>query len=462
MPQQASSTLSVPEWPRQECCGSSADTPMLNTNTSNQIDRPQGSGAATSDELPTAPSFSKLDQDASLYNQMSLFTQSVLSPYLWPNGSPQPRIHHESFAHLALLCTIAAAVWGDREVSAQAELLRSQAHEHLYEVLRAGLAATPSGLQTILDLCCIETIAGNSGQARLHLKMLRDLVSQIAGILCVDGGLREDLISCDCYFALKCETRPLFPAKDWAIAKLHDAWVSKLQASDPVSPHDKGSSPLLLQISQDLRLVFEALRELFMAHSTLVRGRLHQAERLAEWCRWRKLYCISRLADHYVNASLYAHQYDSPQVEKATALAAALLTNMALGSPEPVSLALTLLKRLQLLLRVESSATQQHGQPLLRLWAVYVGSLAESLHSGERSYGSEYWFRIELVKSSRACQLQVPADLNGLLRQVLFSEELQSEVDHDAPRRTFDLVPGLYTSCDISWRLPAAAEHFRN
>ncbi|KAI9869568.1 MAG: hypothetical protein M1823_009026, partial [Watsoniomyces obsoletus] len=83
-------------------------------------------------------------------------------------------------------------------------------------------------LKAILKLFSTETIVDNTAVARAHLKMLRNMVTAEGGVILLDSWFREDLLSCDCYFALKYGTRPTLPAQEWTPGPLSQPWKARL------------------------------------------------------------------------------------------------------------------------------------------------------------------------------------------------------------------------------------------
>lgn len=336
-----------------------------------------------------------------------------------------------------------------------------QATKSIRESLRESDKATCNHLQAVLDIFSCETVSGNSRRARAFLKLLNGLVNQCGGITSLEVSLREEILSCDCYFSLRYATRPLFPAKDWAIGKLDAPWTSQIERMDPCVYQSKRSPSALVADFPTLRLVLDALQELFTVHAGLLHCYLPQDAQLLQWYRIRKLYCVSRLADHYVDITLYPYQLSFPSVEAYCTIAAVLLANMVLGCPEPINLGVTLMKTLRRLLDNGANGQEQPRHRNLRLWAVYVGSLAERVHAPSWPGSVQLGFQAELASMSCVEGSDDWPVLEQVLRQVLYDDDLQQEVQCGTPCRTLDLVHGLYTTCGLSWRLPFSASAAR-
>ena len=407
------------------------------------------------------------DPGASTYlvSKILTFAYEYLLPQTWPDETGKNQWPYEtargwddaaamtqdqcySNAYLAFLAAAMADRQGDTSLTHQARAFQGQAMSELRQrVSRKG----PQELLTfkaVLKLFSSETIIDNTAVARVHLKMLRNLLTAAGGVILLDSWFREDLLSCDCYFALKYGTRPLFPAQEWTPGPLSQPWRARLVSAGIYGDHaatvdNAIEHPILKAICTDLRELFKA-QEYIHTHD------VPSDDQLLRWRQLRKFDCISRLGDHYVNVSIYPHLYDKPATQSFTTLAAALLTNMILGSPEPCRYGTKLLKDLKKKLVESETANESPEEKRLRLWAAYVGSLGERVHPVE----TETWFRDHMRATGAEMEVEGWEDAEKIFKQFLYSKNLHDEIKNSPTYRQEDFRKGLYGACGTSWRQP--------
>lgn len=404
------------------------------------------------------------------------FAYDHVLPYLWPNDSTHSlgklpamsawdnvaaiaNYADHDMIYLALFAALKAMVSCDQEAHLRALVLRRHAIIALNQHDHDKLAVSEGSMKAVLSMFSLETIIGMNGAARRYLKMLRNLVEAYGGIMRIESAFREEMLTCDCYFALKYGTRPLFPSRDWTPGQLNEAWRAQLDYAE-LSPRSTEKATLLIDFP-NLKLILEALRELLVVHNHLVEHKLPFDYQLLQWCCFRRLDCISRLADHYVNVTLYPHQYTLPQVESFCAIAAALMTNIVLGCPEPHNSGRTLMSTLRKHLIFSRTGSGTDRCRRLRLWATYVGSLAERVHPEADAHAGEHWFQTSLGTLAGELEMGSWPEMQAALQQVLYDERLQTEIASGTPCRTSDLFPGLHSPCCISWRLPLSTDPCR-
>jgi hypothetical protein len=399
--------------------------------------------------------------------KLSTFAYEYLVPHLWPmepgnvQGSYEiarcwdevAAMSHDTCyanAYSALLATLMADFTHDDCLAYQAQVFQGKAMAELKQRVSTGNAGDLLSLKAILKLFCSETIVDNTSVARLHLKMLRNLVCANGGVILLDSWFREDLLSCDCYFALKYGTRPVLPAAEWTPGPLSQPWKARLVSAGVFGDHAAGvdssvEHPILKSIFMDLREVFKT-QEYALSHE------VQADDQLLRWRQLRKFDCISRLADHYTNLTIYAHLFDFPRTQAMTTIATALLTNLILGCPEPVRFGNRLMEELRCRIVDSECELKESDGKRLRLWALYIGSLAERIHP--QGLPNEKWFSLRLKESTAELGLQSWEDMKKLLRQLLFSVRLHDEVEGGRAHRTHDFRKGLYSISGVSWRLP--------
>ena len=332
--------------------------------------------------------------------------------------------------------------------------IRKPGHHHVHQFqlranteLRHRIGRRPQDLLTlkaILKLFSSETVVDNAPAARGHLKMLKSLVEAQEGIILLDPWFKEDLLSCDCYFALKHGTRPFFPAQEWSPGPLSEPWKARLRASslgsiDPAIEHPA------------LKSIFTDLRELFKVQNYVLNHDVPSEDQLLRWRQLRKLDCISRLADHRVNLTIYPHLYDKPKIQLLVTIATSLLANIVLGSPEPVCFGLKFLTELR---KAFVDCPRADEDKHLQLWTLYVGSLAEKVHPVDNS--EQTWFANRLGKLAVEFKFDLRNGMKDLLRHFLFCESLHQEVASNRAYRTQDALKGLYSISGTSWRKPVS------
>jgi len=462
------------------------------------------SGGLLEDEPPvslTSPSDTALDLVAGdlfetpavpmtpLISKLLTFAYEHLIPESWPNESGRAQGSYEvarrwddstvvaqdrcyANAYLSLLAAVMATVTDDDGLTYQSRYFQGQAMSELRQKVARPGSQDLITLKAILKLFSFETVVDNTSVARIHLKMLRNLVTQAGGIILLDSWFREDLLSCDCYFALKYETRPLFPAQEWTPGPLSQPWKARLVSAGIVGDHAATIDPLIEH--PVMKAIFTDLRELFKADQYVQNHDVPADDQLLRWRQLRKFDCVSRLADHYVNLIIYPHLFNRPRTETIACIATALMTNMTLGSPEPVRFGSKLLNGLRQKLgeslgeddgeaeaegeSSESEAGDCRYQRLM-LWTLYVGSVAEKVHPAAARVDHE-WFGRRF--RSQAAKMNVSAweDTRRVLRQFLYSEKLHQEVETGRAHRQLDMLKGLYTTSGCSWREPIIESNF--
>ena len=352
-------------------------------------------------------------------------------------------------AYLGLLAAAMADANADDSPLVQARQFKGQAMAELRRRVARNTAQDLLTLKAILKLFSAETMADNTSVARVHLKMLRNLVTAGGGVILLDSWFREDLLSCDCYFAVKYGTRPTLPAQEWTPGPLSQPWKARLISAGIFGDHSATVDPAIEH--PILKAVVTDLRELFKTQEYILANDMPADEQLLRWRQMRKFDCLSRLADHYTNLSIYPHLYEKPRTQAMTTTTLLLLMNMVLGSPEPVRLGLKLLSDVKTKFQ-ESEREAGSEDSRLRVWAAYIGSLAEKIHPVAGPAAGFFGASMKtLVRSLRV------EDLDGMkkiLRQLLFSEKLHLEIEGGRSFRKSDFRTGFYSSCGTSWRQP--------
>ncbi|OAP54338.1 hypothetical protein AYL99_11439 [Fonsecaea erecta] len=373
-----------------------------------------------------------------LVNNLIAFAYEVFIPQSWPRESDRTEGSYEiarswddtalinqdvcyANAYLSLLAAAMGILTEDESLAYQSRYFQGQAMTALRQrVARPGPQDMPT-LKAILKLFSAETLVDNTSVARMHLKMLRNLVNAAGGVILMDAWFREDLLSCDCYFALKYETRPLFPASEWTPGPLSQPWKARLLSAGVFGDHAATIDPLIEH--PIMKAVITDLRELFKAQDYT---QLHEVPGDDQLLRWKQL--------------------------PYTCIATALMTAMVLGSPEPVRFGLKLITdlRKKLTESLSEDATAQFRR--LRLWALFVGSLAEKVHP--MSGADDHWFHEQYQSQSSEMGLSGWEDTKKVVRQILYSDKLHQEIESGRAHRVADARQGLYTASGCSWREP--------
>jgi hypothetical protein len=401
------------------------------------------------------------------------FAYEVFIPQLWPKDSNRTQTAYElarclddvalihqdpcyANAYLSLLAAAMAATMDDEGLAYQSRYHQGEAMRELRQRVVGSNPVDLITLKAVLKLFSAETLADNTSVARVHLKMLRNLVTAAGGVILTDAWFREDLLSCDCYFALKYETRPLFPAQEWTPGPLSQPWKARLLSARLFGDHAAGVDPLVEHAV--MKAVVTDLRELFRAREYTQSHEVPADEQLLRWQQLRKLDCISRIADHYVNLAIYPHLFHRPTTQASVCVATALITGMVLGSPEPVRFGLKLLGDLRKKLRESDAEGDPQRYRRLRLWALYVGSLAEKVYPV--GVDDHAWFDSHYRVEAADMGLSGWEDARKLVRQFLYSDKLHQELEAGRPYRTMDARQGLYSASGGSWRDPLQDTHF--
>lgn len=406
--------------------------------------------------------------ESPLANKLMSFAYELFIPNIWPTEPGNIQGSYEmtrswddaaamtqdscyANAYLALLAGFMGNSTDDQSLSYQAGLYKGQCMGELRQRVAAKTGSQDlHTLKAILKLFSAETITDNTAVARVHLKMLRNLVSASGGVILLDSWFREDLLSCDCYFALKYGTRPVLPAAEWTPGPLSQPWKARLVSAGIFGDHAAGMDAVVDH--PILKAVFVDLREMFKAQEYILTHEVPVEDQLLRWRQLRRFDCISRLADHLTNLTIYAHLYDFPRTQAMTTIATAILANLVLGCPEPVRFGNRLLEELRTKVTAAEDELQEAEATRLRFWALYVGSLAEKVHPQSTANGS--WFESRLKRSRAELKLKGWEDMKRILRQLLFSARLHEEIENGRPFRTKDCTQGLYMTCGTSWREP--------
>lgn len=395
------------------------------------------------------------------------YAYEMFIPQLWPEESSRGQGAYEiarcwddmtimnqdtcfANAYLSLLAAAMAVMTDDDSLAYQSRYFQGQAMVELRQRVAQPTPPDMITLKAILKLFSSETLVDNTAVARMHLKMLRNLVNAAGGVILLDSWFREDLLSCDCYFALKYETRPLFPAQEWTPGPLSQPWKARLLSAGILGDHAAGIDPLIEHPL--MKAVITDLRELFKSREYTRNHDVPTDDQLLRWQHLRRFDCISRLADHHVNLSIYPHLFLHPITQAYSCIAAALMTSMVLGSPEPVRFGLKLISDLRTKVTASESEAEDTQHQRLRLWALYVGSLAEKVHPVSTEH--DLWFTKDYRNQAAELGLFGWEDVKKVIRHFLFSESLHQEIESGQAHRLMDAEQGLYSACGTSWRDP--------
>jgi len=90
--------------------------------------------------------------------------------------------------------------------------------------------------------------------------------------------------------------------------------------------------------------------------------------------------------------------------------------------------------------------------PNLRLWVADLGVKAGKTLPGLQN--EKEWFRQTLEQIKEETGGENAAALRALLRNVLYSDHLQQEIDSGVKYREVDVRQGMYSVSGCSWRAP--------
>lgn len=406
------------------------------------------------------------------------YAYGVMIPLTWPNEMGKgtwtyeiartwddlAAINEDSCYASATLCyyaTLMAAATNDKDLASQACFFQTQAMSELRQrVTTQSGPYDPATLKSILKLFSAEATLDNTSAARVHIKMLRNVVSAEGGIILLDSWFRENLLAADCYFALKYETRPVFPASEWTPGPLSQVWKARLATARVARDHAPSIDSAVEHAT--LRNIISDLRELFRVERDITSHDVPSDDQLLRWRQLRKFDCISRLADHQLSVKIYPHLYLRPKLQLAVCAAIALMAAMVLGSPEPVRFGLKLVTELQgkvVDARAELGGDEHEDEDQsdptnVILWLLYVGLLGEKTHPVPQQLVS---FEHEYLRVCRELGLDTKKDQENVIKQLLYSPALSDEVQGKRARRTQEVRKGVYEACGMSWRQPLEA-----
>jgi hypothetical protein len=234
-------------------------------------------------------------------------TSSILGTYeiarSWEDVTAMAQDQCYSNAYLGLLAATMAETNDEERLNSAARQFQSQAMSELRRRVARNTIQDLLTLKAILKLFCAETIVDNTATARVHLKMLRNLVTAAGGVILLDSWFREDLLSCDSYFALKYNTRPTLAAQEWTPGPLSQPWKARMLAAGIIGDHPSSVDSVIEH--PVLKAIFTDLRELFRANEYVLTHEVPVDDQILRWRQLRKFDCISRLADHTTNLSIY-------------------------------------------------------------------------------------------------------------------------------------------------------------
>ena len=281
---------------------------------------------------------------------------------------------------------------------------------------------SPYTFRAILYLFVSETVFEDVIQARTHLRMLQNLVNEmLGGVNALSPWIRENLLSADVFFAIKSETRPLLPSREWSPGPLNDTWrsriktvrssslslsatpglksglrkrpisVSKSTASTPTPTRNLKSR--VISNNPDAVDILEDLTELSEAYDYVQNTSLAADEPLLRWVQLRRYDLLSRLTDLRVDILLKPNNYTVPECLHIVCGVLVLWIVIEFGSPEPMALGRRLVTRVWKELQSISQQVGGNGPSdhkispfsgveigALKVWVMYV------LNSGARVF----------------------------------------------------------------------------
>lgn len=431
--------------------------------------------------VPTAP---RLDDSASLspsdeaefpplVSRILSYAYGVVIPTTWPNESGKAKwtyeisrtweecaaIREDSCYASALLCffaTLMAATTNNKDIASQACFFQVQAMTELRQKLSTATGGYDQlTLKAILKLFSAETALDNTAAARVHLKSLRTFVVAKGGVTMLESWFRENLLATDCYFALKYETRPLFPASEWSPGPLTQPWRNQLAQANILDEHSPNIDAGVEHIN--LRNIISDLRELFQVEEYVNSYHVPADDQLLRWRQLRKYDCLNRLAEHQLSVKIYPHLYIKPKLQLAICAAIALMTAMVLGCPEPIRSGIRLTGELHSKVREAKAEIEQISEDSeqdtpgdfdrVLHWIAYTGRLGEHIHPVPQA-----WSPDESKNATIQLDLSDHRSQRGVLRCVLYSQTLENEIQSSRSRRESEPRKGVYEACGMSWR----------
>ena len=411
-----------------------------------------------------------------LVERILAYAYGTVVPMTWPNDNGRMKWTYEvsrtwddlamitadscyAASTLCFYATLMASATNDADIASQACFFQTQAMSELRQRVTSPPGGyEPATLHAILRLFSAETALDNTSTARVHLKMLRTIVSAEGGVILLDSWFRENLLCADCYFALKYETRPLFPASEWTPGPLSQPWKARLSSARIFADHASTVDPVL---EGPLKTVIADIRELFRVERYVNSHDLPFDDQLLRWCQLRKFDCISRLADHQLSVKIYPHLFERPKLQLATCAAVAMMSAIVLGSPEPIRFGLKLIDDLhvklidaEIELGQETDATVAEDMPdatNLLFWIVHVGALAEQTHPAPHERA---WFQRQFQTRSLQLTLQTREEQENIVKQFLFSSTVADEIAIGRASREVEVKKGVYEACGMTWRQP--------
>jgi hypothetical protein len=353
------------------------------------------------------------------------------------------------YSLLSAMMTVMAAVAPNPTMTKDALIYKNKSSALLRHRLGHGGNAhnDPSQLyQPIMGLLTVETALQNACGARLHADMLAYLIGKSGGLAAIDNGFRTQLLWQEIHRTTIFLARPAFDFDEWVPLQFPEYMDGDTSLSEKVN------TIVTLQIvdpsieNEKLRDIFIELRKTSEVWKWAISSPLNATGDTFTWPMVHSHVCIGRLMSHYADVASSAKETligcfgRRENVETCICLAAAYwarccfsIEAVRIGSWLPGGGAVThdtgwrLLPHLRRILSLDEEPTTNPYEKV-RLWALYVGALAEqrgSLLSPEIE--EKDWFTQNFMRQASKQGLYSWQDAEQVLKGFLHSQHIQPD-----------------------------------
>jgi hypothetical protein len=353
------------------------------------------------------------------------------------------------YSLLSAMMTVMAAVAQNPAMAKDALIYKNKSSALLRHRLGhdGNVQNDPSQLyQPIIGLLTVETALRNACGARLHADMLAYLIRKSGGLAAIDNGFRTQLLWQEIHRTTFFLARPAVDFAEWVPLQFPE------YIDGDTSLSEKVNTTVTSQIvdpsieNEQLRDIFIELRKTSEVLKWAMSSPPNATGDTFAWPMVHSHVCIGRLMSHYADVTSSAKETLTgcfgrrENVEACICLAAAYWTRccfgveaVRIGSWLPGGGAVThdtgwrLLPCLRRILSLDEEPTTNPYEKV-RLWALYVGALAEqrgSLLSPEIK--EKDWFTQNFVREANKQGLYSWQDAEQVLKGFLHSQHIQPD-----------------------------------
>lgn len=335
---------------------------------------------------------------------------------------------------------MAARTTGMPVLTEQAAVLRRTSLASLREKLALGHSLQSAAICShIYRIFAAEGLDHNISGATAHGKMLRSLFEEYLNTHgSIDGSLTLLLtltIYCDAQFSAMFLTPPIFDYDDW----LPKVYAPLLAIDLPFLP----SRTMYMHEGLNEAIYYPLLRSAFLFSRRIMEiwlmpdpGRVPTSDMILAWIAANLFLTSGRLVNHYLEFKLISESSQQPlrplYIQQYLALAAlhlirSLILEFYVGGKAIFDASAKLLTNLRRILELCEQQPDDHAHNdyhSSRLWALYVGALAEQQENKPREFENSSWFGIRFARQAETMGLSDWGDIVPILHEFLYHDSL--------------------------------------